>query len=68
MKQINPRKMAEIMAAMSPQAAARLTVAIASEARAKPVAPGDDLTVLPAGELPRLPAAASPGTGSQGAP
>jgi flagellar motility protein MotE (MotC chaperone) len=65
-RQMNPRKMAEVMAAMSPEAAARLTVSLAADAPARPKPTGPDLTILPAGELPRLPA--SGGTPPAAAP
>ncbi len=49
---MNPRKLSEVMAAMSPEAAARLTVALAGEINPRPARADDS---LPAGELPRLP-------------
>lgn len=50
-RQINPRKMAEILAAMSPDSAEKLTVALAARARGQP---GDRVPMagsLPPGEL-----------------
>jgi flagellar motility protein MotE (MotC chaperone) len=53
--QMNPRKMAEVLAVMAPEAAERLTVALATRARGKPDAvaarPG---TALPPNELPAI--------------
>ncbi len=56
--QMNPRKMAEILAVMSPEAAEKLTVALAQRARggtpeAKPGAPTP--LPLPPNELPAIP-------------
>jgi flagellar motility protein MotE (MotC chaperone) len=67
-RQIAPRKMAEIMAAMDPAAAAKLTVALAKDsgARAKRAPVAD--SSLPAGELPRLPAKTAPPAASAPAP
>jgi flagellar motility protein MotE (MotC chaperone) len=52
--QMNPRKMAEVLAVMSPEAAERLTVALATRARSKaePAAPGK--AALPPNELPAI--------------
>jgi flagellar motility protein MotE (MotC chaperone) len=62
--QMNPRKMAEVLAVMSPEAAEKLTVALANRARG--VGPEARLSAgagaLPAGELPSIdPPAARPG-------
>ncbi len=58
---IAPRKMAEVMAAMSPEAAEKLTVALARRVRSaeeeRPGAPA-----LPAGELPAIEPAPRPGS------
>lgn len=55
---MNPRKMAEVLAAMRPESAEKLTVALASKARAAEsrLAPGQEAG-LPVGELPALDAA-----------
>lgn len=54
-QQMNPRKMAEVLAAMSPASAEKLTVALASQGKdAAPAA----AAALPAGELPGIQAAA----------
>jgi flagellar motility protein MotE (MotC chaperone) len=62
--QMNPRKMSEVMAAMSADAAERLTVALATKHRQRPAAgsAAASLQALPAGELPALapPPAAAP--------
>ena len=51
-QKMNPRKMAEVMAAMTPEAAERLTVALATRPDARP---GPSPTaVLPATELPAI--------------
>lgn len=52
---MNPRKMAEVLAAMRPESAEKLTVALAVQARAAEgrMAPGQEAG-LPAGELPAL--------------
>jgi flagellar motility protein MotE (MotC chaperone) len=50
---MNPRKMAEVLAAMSPEAAERLTVALASRSR-EAAAPAAAQQPQPAGELPRI--------------
>jgi flagellar motility protein MotE (MotC chaperone) len=63
-QQMNPRKMSEVLSSMQPEAAEKLTVAIASRA----LRPGGDqraampatLPGLPAGELQALPPAARP--------
>jgi flagellar motility protein MotE (MotC chaperone) len=57
--QMNPRKMAEVLAAMTPEAAERLTVALATR-NLDPERPMPASAPLPAGELPRLDA--QPGT------
>jgi flagellar motility protein MotE (MotC chaperone) len=53
--QMNPRKMAEVLAVMAPEAAERLTVALATRAkgRAEPVATRQS-GLLPANELPAI--------------
>lgn len=55
-KQMNPRKMAEILAVMSPEAAERLTVALAT--RARPPAQAAATAALPPNELPAIDAPA----------
>ena len=52
---MNPRKMSEVLAAMSPEAAEKLTVELArpSLRAAAPMQPGRD-AALPAGELPAI--------------
>lgn len=52
---MNPRKMAEVLAAMRPESAEKLTVALASKARLAEsrLTPGQEAG-LPAGELPSL--------------
>ncbi|GGH26439.1 hypothetical protein GCM10007036_34230 [Alsobacter metallidurans] len=52
---MNPRKMSEVLAAMSPEAAEKLTVELArpSLRTAAPMQPGRD-AALPAGELPAI--------------
>jgi flagellar motility protein MotE (MotC chaperone) len=61
--QMNPRKMAEVLAVMSPEAAERLTVALATRARAMaPQPPQPAAATLPPSELPAIePAAPKPG-------
>ena len=58
--QMNPRKMAEVLAAMSPDAAEKLTVALATRART-PAAerPPAATAVLPPTELPAIEASAA---------
>jgi flagellar motility protein MotE (MotC chaperone) len=58
--QMNPRKMAEVLAVMSPEAAEKLTVALATRARpmAAPPAPAAN-AVLPPTELPAIEPAVS---------
>lgn len=56
-QQMNPRKMAEVLAAMSPASAEKLTVALAG--RGKDTAPAVAAT-LPPGELPAIDAAPAP--------
>jgi flagellar motility protein MotE (MotC chaperone) len=51
-QQMNPRKMSEMLAAMNPASAEKLTVALASQG--KETAPGVVAASLPAGELPDL--------------
>lgn len=55
--QMNPRKMAEILAVMSPEAAERLTVALATRAR-PPAQAAATAAALPANELPAIDAPA----------
>jgi flagellar motility protein MotE (MotC chaperone) len=54
--QMNPRKMAEVLAVMSPEAAERLTVALALRARGKTEAApsGKAAAALPPNELPAI--------------
>jgi len=52
--QMNPRKMAEVLAMMSPEAAERLTVALANRAKGKSEAPAKAAGVLPPNELPAI--------------
>ena len=52
--QMNPRKMAEVLAVMSPEAAERLTVALATRARVKDAAAAGGPGALPANELPAI--------------
>jgi flagellar motility protein MotE (MotC chaperone) len=55
--QMNPRKMSEVLAVMSPEAAEKLTVALASRAKGKPdavAAAKSAGTALPANELPAI--------------
>jgi flagellar motility protein MotE (MotC chaperone) len=51
-QQMNPRKMSEVLAAMNPASAEKLTVALAS--LGKETTPGVVAAALPAGELPDL--------------
>ena len=48
---MNPRKMSEVLAAMSPEAAERLTVELAKPSLRRRRAPGRPTRALPAGEL-----------------
>lgn len=54
--QMNPRKMSEVLAVMSPEAAERLTVALAARAKGKaePAAPAKAGGALPSNELPAI--------------
>jgi len=52
--QMNPRKMAEVLAVMSPEAAEKLTVALATRARAAALPGPSPAAVLPATELPAI--------------
>jgi flagellar motility protein MotE (MotC chaperone) len=53
--QMNPRKMAEVLSAMSPEAAEKLTVALATRARAlTPQPPQPAPVALPSTELPAI--------------
>src|SRR3954466_5632327 len=52
--QMNPRKMAEVLAVMSPEAAEKLTVALATRARAATPPGSSPAAVLPATELPAI--------------
>jgi flagellar motility protein MotE (MotC chaperone) len=59
--QMNPRKMAEVLAVMAPEAAEKLTVALATRARAAAAERAPAATaVLPATELPAIEAPAPP--------
>ncbi|HEY8383096.1 MAG TPA: hypothetical protein VIL09_13190 [Microvirga sp.] len=58
--QMNPRKMAEVLAVMSPEAAERLTVALANRARGKSAEAGSARPGLPANELPAIEPVARP--------
>jgi flagellar motility protein MotE (MotC chaperone) len=61
--QMNPRKMAEVLAVMSPEAAERLTVALAARAqiaKASVEAPPQPPVALPPNELPAIAPAAPP--------
>ncbi len=58
--QMNPRKMSEVLAAMSPESAEKLTVALASRSL-NADAMRADAQALPPGELPRLEAPFKPG-------
>ncbi|MDQ0446782.1 flagellar motility protein MotE (MotC chaperone) [Methylobacterium aerolatum] len=51
---MNPRKMAEILAVMQPEAAERLTVALANRARGAASAQAQAAPALPPGELPAI--------------
>lgn len=54
--QMNPRKMAEVLAVMSPEAAEKLTVALATRARGLSVEqPANAAAALPASELQAIP-------------
>jgi flagellar motility protein MotE (MotC chaperone) len=60
--QMNPRKMAEVLAVMSPEAAEKLTVALATRARTlTPQPPQPAATALPSTELPAIDPPAKPG-------
>jgi flagellar motility protein MotE (MotC chaperone) len=52
--QMNPRKMAEVLAVMSPEAAERLTVALAMRAKSKGGETAGGPGALPANELPAI--------------
>lgn len=52
--QMNPRKMAEVMAAMTPESAERLTVALANRSRAPSAEAAPVRPALPPGELPSI--------------
>ncbi|MFL5114534.1 MAG: hypothetical protein ACJ8DG_02690, partial [Microvirga sp.] len=52
--QMNPRKMAEVLAVMSPEAAETLTVALATRARAAALPGPSPAAALPATELPAI--------------
>jgi flagellar motility protein MotE (MotC chaperone) len=51
---MNPRKMSEVLAAMSPEAAERLTVELARPSLRSPQPQANSRDVLPAGELPSI--------------
>ena len=57
--QMNPRKMAEVLAVMSPEAAEKLTVALATRARAAALPGPSPAAALPATELPAIGKAAA---------
>jgi flagellar motility protein MotE (MotC chaperone) len=57
--QMNPRKMAEVLAAMSPASAEKLTVALANRGQTGATADATPLA-LPPGELPAIDAVAKP--------
>lgn len=57
---MNPRKVSEILAAMEPGAAERLTIALARQASQGDVAAAEAGAGQPDAELPRLPANAAP--------
>ncbi len=53
--QMNPRKMSEVLAAMTPETAEKLTVALATRARARTEsAPAPAAAPLPSSELPAI--------------
>lgn len=56
---MNPRKMAEILAVMQPEAAERLTVALANRARGNQAQAQNGSPTLPPGELPAIDPAAA---------
>jgi flagellar motility protein MotE (MotC chaperone) len=51
-QQMNPRKMSDVLAAMSPDRAEKLTVALAAGPRERRVAA--DVSALPSNELPAI--------------
>ncbi len=52
---MNPRKMSEVLAAMTPETAEKLTVALATRARARTEsAPAPAAAPLPSSELPAI--------------
>jgi flagellar motility protein MotE (MotC chaperone) len=53
-QQMNPRKMAEVLAAMSPDSAQKLTVALANRSASPAVADAGAAGALPPGELPAI--------------
>jgi flagellar motility protein MotE (MotC chaperone) len=52
--QMNPRKMSEVLAVMSPEAAEKLTVALATRSRAAAAPAATAAAVLPSTELPAI--------------
>jgi flagellar motility protein MotE (MotC chaperone) len=58
--QMNPRKMSEVMAAMNPEAAEKLTVSLATRARARTEAAAAPQAALPPNELPAIAPPAAP--------
>ncbi|MCX7340743.1 MAG: hypothetical protein NT037_09490 [Hyphomicrobiales bacterium] len=60
--QMNPRKMSEVLASMSPEAAEKLTIALASRARPRnqPAAPATGPAPVGTTELPAIAPAATP--------
>ncbi len=58
--QMNPRKMSEVLAAMAPEAAEKLTVSLATRARMNEQKAGSGPPALPANELPAIDQGAAP--------
>ena len=66
--QMNPRKMSEVLASMSPEAAEKLTVGLASRARGQAIAAAAPAAQpMPSGELPAI-APAAPAASAAPAP
>lgn len=59
-QQMNPKKMAEVLAAMSPDTAQKLTVALAGRGQPSGATDQGSAGVLPPGELPAIDAPAAP--------
>lgn len=53
-QQMNPRKMSEVLAAMAPEKAEKLTIALANQGRTPQIERAADRTVLPPNELPAI--------------